>query len=97
MALYEAGYGSSSRLYERSTERMGMTPGSYRAGGLGTEIQFAVAATPIGTVLIGATEHGVCSVKIGDTPAALERDLRREFPAATVRRAATRSTIGCAR
>ena len=85
MALYEAGYGSSSRLYERSTERMGMTPGSYRAGGLGTEIRFAVAATPIGTVLIGATEHGVCSVKIGDTPAALERDLRREFPAATVR------------
>lgn len=85
MALYEAGYGSSSRLYERSTERMGMTPGSYRAGGLGTEIRFATAATAIGTVLIGATERGVCSVKVGDNPAALERDLRREFPAATIR------------
>lgn len=85
MALYEAGYGSSSRLYERSTERMGMTPGSYRSGGQGTEIRFAVAETPIGKVLVGATERGICSVKIGDTAASLERDLRREFPAATIR------------
>jgi AraC family transcriptional regulator of adaptative response/methylated-DNA-[protein]-cysteine methyltransferase len=85
MALYEAGYGSSSRLYERSTERMGMTPASYRAGGLGAEIRFVVAATPIGAVLVGATERGVCSVKIGDHAASLERDLRLEFPAATVR------------
>ncbi|HET9252735.1 MAG TPA: bifunctional DNA-binding transcriptional regulator/O6-methylguanine-DNA methyltransferase Ada [Candidatus Eisenbacteria bacterium] len=85
MALYEAGYGSSSRLYERSAERMGMTPASYRSGGLGAEIRFAVAATPIGNVLVGATERGVCSVKIGATPASLERDLRREFPAATIR------------
>ena len=84
MALYEAGYGSSSRLYERSAERMGMTPASYRSGGLGAEIRFAVAETAIGNVLVGATERGVCSVKIGGTPSTLERDLRREFPAATI-------------
>lgn len=85
MALYEAGYGSSSRLYERSAERMGMTPASYRSGGLGADIRFAVAETAIGNVLVGATERGICSVKIGGTPSSLERDLRREFPAATVR------------
>jgi AraC family transcriptional regulator, regulatory protein of adaptative response / methylated-DNA-[protein]-cysteine methyltransferase len=85
MALYEAGYGSSSRLYERSSERMGMTPGSYRSGGMGAEIRFATAETAIGTVLVGATERGVCSVKIGGTPASLERDLRREFPSASIR------------
>jgi AraC family transcriptional regulator of adaptative response/methylated-DNA-[protein]-cysteine methyltransferase len=85
MALYEAGYGSSSRLYERSSERMGMTPGSYRSGGLGAEIRFAVAETAIGNVLVGATERGICSVKIGGTPSSLERDLRREFPSAGIR------------
>jgi AraC family transcriptional regulator, regulatory protein of adaptative response / methylated-DNA-[protein]-cysteine methyltransferase len=85
MALYEAGYGSSSRLYERSSERMGMTPGSYRSGGLGAEIRFAVAGTAIGNVLVGATGRGVCSVKIGGTPSSLERDLRREFPSASIR------------
>ena len=85
MALYEAGYGSSSRLYERSAERMGMTPASYRSGGVGAEIRFAVAETAIGTVLVGATERGICSVKMGGTPSSLERDLRREFPAATIR------------
>jgi AraC family transcriptional regulator of adaptative response/methylated-DNA-[protein]-cysteine methyltransferase len=84
MALYEAGYGSSSRLYEHSAERMGMTPASYRSGGLGAEIRFAVAETAIGSVLVGATERGICSVKIGGTASSLERDLRREFPAATI-------------
>ena len=84
MAIYEAGYGSSSRLYERSAERMGMTPASYRSGGLGAEIRFAVTETAIGKVLVGATERGICSVKIGGTPSSLERDLRREFPAATI-------------
>ena len=84
MALYEAGYGSSSRLYERSAERMGMTPASYRSGGLGAQIRFAITGTAIGNVLVGATERGICSVKIGGTPSSLEKDLRREFPAATI-------------
>jgi AraC family transcriptional regulator of adaptative response/methylated-DNA-[protein]-cysteine methyltransferase len=85
MALYEAGYGSSSRLYERSAERMGMTPGAYRAGGAGVAIRYATAKTPIGTVLVGATEKGICSIMVGKPGAELAADLRREFPAAKVR------------
>ena len=86
MAMHEAGYGSSSRLYERSSERLGMTPGEYRSGGAGAEIRYAVARTPIGTVLVGATSRGVCSVKIGKPERALAAELRREFPSATIRR-----------
>jgi AraC family transcriptional regulator of adaptative response/methylated-DNA-[protein]-cysteine methyltransferase len=86
MALYEAGYGSSSRLYERSSARLGMTPGTYRAGGAGTEIRYAVARTPIGAVLIGATDRGVCSILGGKPTGAMLADLRREFPAASIRR-----------
>jgi len=86
MSLYEAGYGSSSRLYERSSERMGMTPGAYRAGGEGAEIRYAMARTPIGPVLVGATARGICSVKLGKSERALVEELRAEFPAAAIRR-----------
>ncbi len=65
MAMYEAGYGSSSRLYESSTQRLGMTPGAYREGGRGVEIRYAVASTPIGRVMVAATERGICSVRLG--------------------------------
>jgi AraC family transcriptional regulator of adaptative response/methylated-DNA-[protein]-cysteine methyltransferase len=86
MAMYEAGYGSSSRLYERSSERLGMTPGEYKAGGVGAEIRYAVARTPIGTVLVGATARGICSVKIGGPEGELAAALRKEFPSATIQR-----------
>jgi AraC family transcriptional regulator, regulatory protein of adaptative response / methylated-DNA-[protein]-cysteine methyltransferase len=86
MALYEAGYGSSSRLYETSTQRLGMTPGAYRDGGRGARIRYAVADTPIGRVLVAATERGICSVRIGASGNAMAKELGREFPTATIER-----------
>jgi AraC family transcriptional regulator of adaptative response/methylated-DNA-[protein]-cysteine methyltransferase len=86
MAMYEAGYGSSSRLYETSTARLGMTPGTYREGGRGARIRYAVAETTIGRILIAATERGICSVRIGKSENTMAKELGREFPAATIRR-----------
>ena len=86
MALYEAGYGSSSRLYETSTQRLGMTPGAYREGGRGARIRYAVAETPIGRVLVAATDRGICSVRLGRSEGTMAKDLGREFPAATIHR-----------
>jgi AraC family transcriptional regulator of adaptative response/methylated-DNA-[protein]-cysteine methyltransferase len=86
MAMTEAGYGSSSRLYERSPGALGMTPGDYRAGGAGARIGYTVAKSPIGGLLVAATERGICSVTIGGDDASLARALREEFPAAEVRR-----------
>lgn len=85
MAMYEVGYGSSSRLYERAPLALGMTPGAYRAGGEGAVIRYASAETAVGRVLVGATERGLCSVKIGANEGVLARALRAEFPAADVR------------
>lgn len=85
MAMYDVGYGSSSRLYERAPRALGMTPGAYRAGGEGASIRYASAATAVGRVLVGATERGLCSVKIGANEGALARALRAEFPAASVK------------
>lgn len=86
MAMYEAGYGSSSRLYERAHGALGMTPGAYRAGARGVEIGYATAATPIGPMLVAATDRGVCSVRIGRGADATVAALREEFPEATIRR-----------
>lgn len=83
-ALYAAGFGSSSRLYERSSAHLGMTPVSYRKGAAGARIRFATADSPVGTMLLAATEHGVCSIQFGDSPAALEKQLREEFFAAVI-------------
>jgi len=85
-ALYEAGYGSSSRLYERASAELGMTPAAYRSGGAGMNIHFVVVPSALGRLLVAATELGVCSVKIGDSARALEDDLRREYPKATIER-----------
>ena len=81
-ALYEAGYGSSSRLYEASDAQMGMSPGVYRKGGMGMNIYHTVVACPMGRLLVAATDKGVCSVKIGDSGPALEENLLDEFPSA---------------
>jgi AraC family transcriptional regulator of adaptative response/methylated-DNA-[protein]-cysteine methyltransferase len=85
-AVYEAGYGSSSRVYERSDAQLGMTPATYARGGAGTEIAFTVVPCSLGRLLVAATERGVCHVSLGDSAASLEADLAAEFPAARVRK-----------
>ena len=85
-AIYDAGYGSSSRLYERAGAALGMTPATYRKGAPGVEIDFTIADSPLGRLLLAATARGVCRVMIGDSDRTLERDLRDEYPHATVRR-----------
>jgi AraC family transcriptional regulator of adaptative response/methylated-DNA-[protein]-cysteine methyltransferase len=83
-AIYEAGYGSPSRVYEAAPTGKGMSPSSYRRGGAGMRIGYSTLASPVGTVLVAATGNGVCSVKIGGSAAALEQELRREYPAAEI-------------
>jgi len=85
-ALYEAGYNSSSRLYEQAPERLGMTPATYRSGGAGARIGYSTADTPLGRVLVAATERGVCFVSLADADAELEAALAREYPAAAIER-----------
>lgn len=83
-AIYAAGYGSGSRVYESAGMRLGMTPGQYARGGEGVAVSLAVASAPFGRVLIAATDRGVCAVFIGDDEQKLRADLRAEFPAAEI-------------
>jgi AraC family transcriptional regulator of adaptative response/methylated-DNA-[protein]-cysteine methyltransferase len=83
-AIYEAGYGSPSRVYESSPTGKGMTPSNYRRHGAGMRIGYSIVPSPIGRVLVAATEHGVCAVKIGNSDASLVRDLRSEYSAADI-------------
>jgi AraC family transcriptional regulator, regulatory protein of adaptative response / methylated-DNA-[protein]-cysteine methyltransferase len=83
-SLYDAGYGSSSRLYERASSQLGMTPSRYRKQGAGETIHYTVARTPIGQMLLAATDRGVCSIRFSDSTANLERELRSEFPKAEI-------------
>jgi AraC family transcriptional regulator of adaptative response/methylated-DNA-[protein]-cysteine methyltransferase len=85
-AMYDAGYGSSSRLYERAPAQLGMTPAAYRRGGKGARISYTIADCALGRVLVAATEKGVCAVRLGDSDRALEADLLSEYPAADVTR-----------
>ena len=87
-ALYDAGYGSSSRLYENAAEQLGMTPASYRKGGAGADIRYIVAESALGGLLAAGTARGVCAVKLGDDTGVLVAELEQEFPAATIRLAA---------
>jgi AraC family transcriptional regulator of adaptative response/methylated-DNA-[protein]-cysteine methyltransferase len=89
-ALYESGYGSSSRLYERVSERLGMTPASYRRGGKGMGISYTTVGCDMGRLLVAATERGVCSVQFGDSDGELEAALAAEYPAAELGRDAAR-------
>ena len=88
-AMYAAGYGSSSRLYEHAAGQLGMTPGAYRSGGAGTEIRYALAGCNLGRVLVAATERGVCAVRLGDSDSELVAELHREFPIADARQDAS--------
>jgi AraC family transcriptional regulator, regulatory protein of adaptative response / methylated-DNA-[protein]-cysteine methyltransferase len=84
-AMYEAGYGSPSRVYESLPTGRGMQPATYRRGGAGAEVGFTTVRCELGWLLVAATEKGICSVKLGDTPVALEADLREEFRSALIR------------
>jgi len=83
-AIYGAGYHSSGRFYATSTQELGMTPGVYRAGGQGVSIRFAVGACSLGSVLVAATDQGVCAILLGDDPEALARQLQDSFPRAVL-------------
>src|SRR5713226_664951 len=83
-ALYETGYGSSSRVYERSNAQLGMTPGAYRKGGQGMKIGYSIAKSPLGKVLVAATERGVSAVYLGDAENTMIAELREEYPRAEI-------------
>lgn len=79
-AMYDAGYGSSSRLYERTASQLGMTPDKYRRGAIAASIRYACADSPLGRMLIAATDKGICSIQFGRSDGELLEGLKREFP-----------------
>ncbi|BDC51538.1 hypothetical protein F183_A38540 [Bryobacterales bacterium F-183] len=83
-AIYEAGFGSSSRVYEKVDTRLGMTPAAYRAGGAGVRISWASTDSPLGRMMMGATDRGLCFVQFAETDDALLAMLRAEYPAAEI-------------
>ncbi len=83
-AVYDAGYGSASRVYEQASTRLGMTPAQYRAAGAGVSISYTSLDTPVGLMMIGATDRGICFVQFGDTTEALRKALRREYSGADI-------------
>jgi AraC family transcriptional regulator of adaptative response/methylated-DNA-[protein]-cysteine methyltransferase len=83
-AIYAAGYDSNAPFYRGATEALGMPPRAYRAGGAGTTIRFAVGECSLGSILVAATDRGVCAIALGDDPAALVRDLEARFARATL-------------
>jgi AraC family transcriptional regulator, regulatory protein of adaptative response / methylated-DNA-[protein]-cysteine methyltransferase len=85
-ATLDAGFGSSSRLYERAVPKLGMTPSTYRNGGVGVQIRFTTLESSVGRLLIAATPRGVCLVSMGRSDAELQGALGREYPAATITR-----------
>jgi AraC family transcriptional regulator of adaptative response/methylated-DNA-[protein]-cysteine methyltransferase len=85
-AMYDAGYSSSSRLYERTSSQLGMTPDKYRRGAIATRIRYTFTDSPLGRILIAATDKGLCAIQFGDSEDQLEQGLRHEFPFAQHRR-----------
>jgi AraC family transcriptional regulator, regulatory protein of adaptative response / methylated-DNA-[protein]-cysteine methyltransferase len=85
-ALYAAGYGSSSRLYERTATQLGMTPEKYRRGAVAAVVRYTIADSPLGRMLVAATDKGICSIQFADHDDQLQQGLMREFPFATRRR-----------
>ncbi len=83
-AIVDAGYSSSSRFYERATQRLGMTPSRAKRGGAGETVRFAVAETSLGALLVAATAKGICAIQLGDDPEALVQGLERRFSQATL-------------
>lgn len=85
-AVYEAGFGSASRVYEAVDETLGMSPTAMRAGGKGETVRFALGESPLGRVLVAATQRGLCAVLFGDDETGAIEDLRERLPAATLER-----------
>jgi AraC family transcriptional regulator, regulatory protein of adaptative response / methylated-DNA-[protein]-cysteine methyltransferase len=85
-SMYDAGYSSSSRLYERTASQLGMTPDKYRRGAIAAPIRYTFADSPLGRMLIAATDKGVCAIQFADSDGELEQGLRHEFPFANRRR-----------
>jgi AraC family transcriptional regulator of adaptative response/methylated-DNA-[protein]-cysteine methyltransferase len=83
-ALYDAGYGSSSRLYEHADANLGMTPSVYQKGGSGMEIGYKIVDCSLGRLLVAATARGVCAVSLGDDDAPLVNALHDEYPSAEI-------------
>jgi AraC family transcriptional regulator of adaptative response/methylated-DNA-[protein]-cysteine methyltransferase len=81
-ALYEAGYGSSSRLYERAPAHLGMTPACYGRGGAGMQIHYTIVGSPLGRLLVGATGRGISAIYLGESDTTLRAALRTEYPSA---------------
>jgi AraC family transcriptional regulator, regulatory protein of adaptative response / methylated-DNA-[protein]-cysteine methyltransferase len=85
-AMYDAGYGSSSRLYERTSSQLGMTPDKYRRGAIAATIRYAISDSPLGRLLVAATDKGVCSIQFARSDGELLEGLKREFPFAVRKR-----------
>jgi AraC family transcriptional regulator of adaptative response/methylated-DNA-[protein]-cysteine methyltransferase len=83
-AIFDAGYNSSSRFYEKSNDLLGMTPTNYRAGGANTEIRFAVGECFLGSILVARSDRGVCAILLGDDANELARELQDRFPQANL-------------
>ncbi|HEY1589075.1 MAG TPA: bifunctional DNA-binding transcriptional regulator/O6-methylguanine-DNA methyltransferase Ada [Rhodanobacter sp.] len=83
-AIYDAGYSSNSRFYETSNQMLGMTPSSYRAGGIDSDIRFAIGECSLGAILVAQSQRGVCAILLGDDPEVLARDLQDRFPKANL-------------
>ena len=83
-AIYEAGFNSSGRFYETSSQRLGMTPSEYRSGGAHAEIRFAVGQCSLGSILVAQSGKGICAILLGDDPDALVRDLQDRFTRAVL-------------
>jgi AraC family transcriptional regulator, regulatory protein of adaptative response / methylated-DNA-[protein]-cysteine methyltransferase len=81
-AIYDAGFNSSGRFYEKSTDMLGMTPSQYRAGGTNEEIKFAVGQTSLGAILVASSKKGVAAILLGNDPDELVRNLQDRFPKA---------------
>jgi AraC family transcriptional regulator of adaptative response/methylated-DNA-[protein]-cysteine methyltransferase len=85
-AMHDAGYSSTSRLYSRTSDELGMEPAKYRRGAIATPIRYSFTASPIGRMLIAATDKGICSIQFADSEEELEQGLKQEFPFALRRR-----------
>ncbi len=83
-AIYDAGFGSSSRVYESANQMLGMTPGAYRAGAPGIKIRYSISRCALGSLLVAATARGVCAIELGDNPEVLQDRLRGRFPGANL-------------
>ncbi len=83
-AVYASGFGSASRVYEKSDLRLGMTPAEYSKGGAGVTVTYAIVTSPLGRMLLGATDRGICFLQFGESDALLLEGLEKEFPLAKV-------------